>query len=234
MNENKDKKEIKDKVLEAIKSGRAKMKPKWHFVLRGILISLLIVIAFLTLLSVWSFTFFSLRQTGVWFAPAFGSAGWISLLRSTPWILVILSVAFVIFLEILVRRYAFAYRRPLIYSVLGLILIVVVGGIIMEPWHKELFRFAKRDKLPIVGEFYKDFDMRRFDDIHRGQIIQIFDRGFLIKGSNDDETSTILLTPMTHMPQGPVTLRVGDNVVVFGPEHDGEIQALGVAEINPF
>ena len=234
MNENNDKKEIRNKVLEAIKSGRAKMKPKWHFVLRGILISILIVIAFLVLLSIWSFTFFSLRQTGIWFAPVFGSAGWFSLLRSTPWILIVLSVVFIIFLEILVRRYAFAYRRPLIYSILGLVLIVLAGGVFMEPWHRELFRFAKRDKLPIVGGLYRDFDMKRFDDIHRGEIIQIFDGGFLIRGSSDDETSTILLTPMTHMPPGAPLLKVGDSVVVFGPEHGGEIQALGIAEVNSF
>ena len=106
-------KSIKNKVLEAIKSGQVKMRPRWYFILKTILVALGIVMIFLTLLYLISFIIFILRITGIWFAPAFGFEGYGIFLFSLPWLLVIISVLFAIILEVLVKRYSFAYRHRL-------------------------------------------------------------------------------------------------------------------------
>jgi len=57
--------------------------------------------------------FFFLREGGAWYAPAFGGRGWFVLLHSAPLLLLFLVAVFALILEILVRKYSFAYRAPL-------------------------------------------------------------------------------------------------------------------------
>ena len=88
---------------------------------------------------------FALRQTGVLFVPGFGSEGFGTFFMSLPWVLIALSVSFIALLEILIRRYSFAYSRPYAYSSLGVILLVVLGGIAIgySSFHQNLYDRAR-------------------------------------------------------------------------------------------
>jgi len=183
MNQSPDQKPIQEKVLAAIEAGQVKMRPRWHFVLQAILMAMGGVLLLLTLVYLASFIIFSLRQTGVWFVPIFGSAGWREFLHSLPWILILLTGAFLAVLEILVRRYAFAYRQPLLVSALGILVVVLLGGLIVAqtPFHRRLFESARQGRLPVAGPFYRQFGMPRLDDVHRGTIVQVVRNGFVLK-----------------------------------------------------
>src|SRR3990167_8644737 len=126
---NQEQSPIKAKILAAIESGKVTMRPRWHFVLQATLVICGLVIVLLALLFLTSFIIFSLRNTGVWFAPSFGYRGIGVFLTSLPWLLIGLTVIFVVLLEILVKKYSFAYRQPLLYSALALVLIVTIGGV---------------------------------------------------------------------------------------------------------
>ena len=136
---------IKDKVLAKIESGEAYMKPRWHFILKTVLWLSGTVIVALLLIFVASLTLFSLRQTGVLFIPAFGFRGIGAFLLSLPWILIVFAVVFIIVLEILVKRYTFAYRRPLLYSILGILFFVIIGSILISitHFHQGLYRSVR-------------------------------------------------------------------------------------------
>jgi hypothetical protein len=232
MDDHRNGKTIKEKVLEAIASGRAKMRPRWQFVLRAVLLATGAVLLLLLLVYLVSFTVFTLRVTGVWFAPLFGSRGWLTFVRSLPWLLVILSAVFVVVLEVLVRRYSFAYRKPLLYSVLGIVLIVTVGGFAIVPWHRDFFRSARENRLPFAGPFYRDFGLRRFGDVHRGTIVSVTLEGFVMMKDAERGTSTVVIAPGARIPSVP-GFAAGDPVVVFGDERgDGRIEAYGVRRLN--
>src|SRR3989344_2081055 len=128
MNDKPHKKSIHEAVLERIRGGEVTMRPRWHFMLKATLVVAGIALAGLTLLFVVSLAMFALRASGVWFMPAFGWHGFAVFLWSLPKLLILLAIVFIIILELLVRHYAFAYRRPLLISALMVIALALLGG----------------------------------------------------------------------------------------------------------
>lgn len=239
MNPDFSKKSISDRVISAIKSGEVKMRPRWHFVLRAILLILGAVIAGLAIIYLVSLIIFTTRQTGAGFVPIFGPRGWFAFLRSLPWLLVALSLLFIGVLEILVRRYAFSYRRPILVSVGAILVIVSVGGLAVAHtvFHRQLLRYAEQHEIPIVGSWYRGIREQQFSDIHPGTIVATTTYGFEMQ-SRRGETFTVMIGPRTRLPFG-ADFNPGEMVVVFGdsdPRDPGAtttaVQAFGIREIG--
>ncbi len=232
MNEESQKKSLQKIILEKIRSGKAKMRPKWHFVLKAALIVAGLIIVTLALLYLVSFVLFVLRQTGVWFLPAFGLRGIGTFLISLPWLLVLVGIVFIILLEALVRHYSFAYRKPLLYSLLGIIIFVTVASIVVArtSFHEGLFMRARMEKLPVAGQLYRDFGMPKNKDAHIGTITEITNDGFRIETPRG-ETLTIIVTSETRFPSG-IDFQKDDRVVVLGQRDDGTVKALGIRRID--
>ncbi len=218
--------------MEAIKAGRVKMRPKWHFVLKAVLAALGGILLLLAVLYLTSFILFILRQTGVLFVPVFGFGGWHIFFTSLPWLLIFLLMIFIIVLEILVRRYSFAYRRPLLYSAAGIALLAIIGGYIVAatPLHGKLFKNAERGNLPFAGRFYREYGLQRLQNVNLGIIIEITNEGFLIQNRRND-ILRVIITPETRFPLG-TDFAENDTVVVFGERDDGAVRALGVRKVG--
>ena len=223
---------IKDKILAAIDTGKVKIRPRWHFILQTSLIIVGVALISLTLLFLISFIIFSLRNTGVWFAPSFGYRGIGVFLTSLPWLLIVLTVIFVVLLEILVKKYSFAYRQPLLYSALALVLIVTIGGVAIAqtPFHRGVMRQTFERHLPIAEPFYRGGGMMGPGLIHAGSIEEITANGFILS-SRLGEDLNIITSPKTQFPAG-YDLIEGDLIVVMGERSDDTVQAFGVREIE--
>lgn len=232
MNNENNNQPIREKVLEIIKNGKVTMKPKWHFIFRTSLAVIGGMIIILVLLYLISFVIFILHQTGVWFMPVFGSEGWHELFNSLPWILVILSITFIIVLEILVRHYSFGYGQPLFYSAIGIIAIVIAGGIIIActPLHNRLFKYAEENKLPFAGGFYRGFGLQHLDNVQLGTIIEITSDGFII-WNRQNEKLNVVISRKTRFPLG-MDFERGDAIVIFGKRDDHTVQATGIREVE--
>lgn len=217
---------ILERVLSAIMAGRVRMRPKWHFVLHAALGATGVAIALLALLWFAGFILFTLRETGVWLAPFFGPRGWFVFFASVPWLIVVLSLVFLVVLEFLVQRYSFAHRRPLLYSVLGIVFVVVVGSMAVAPVHRALFRFARENRLPFGRGLYLEYGMMRHPDFRRGRIFGLTPEGFVLQ-NDGGATSSVFFGPRTRrMLQSP--LRPGASVMILGREHSEFIEAGGV------
>lgn len=223
---------MREDVLDTIKQRRLVMRPYWHYLLPAVLG--LIGIAILTLLLIFlvSFILFILTQSGVLFAPVFGLPGLRALLLSLPWILIMLALGFVAVLEVLVRRYTFTYRRPLLYSMGIIILLAAVGGFVIAqtPLHRGLFDRAINQRLPIGGRLYREWSAQDADDIHPGRIIEITSPGLLLETPRR-ELLTVIITGETVFPRRQ-TLKPGDLVVVLGERIDDTITARGIRPIE--
>ncbi len=218
-------------VFEAIQSGKLSMRPRWHFVLRTVLLILGIVLVLLTTLSLVSFVIFALRESGLWFVPIFGSRGWLEFFASLPWILIVAAILFIIVLEILVRRFSFGNHQPLLYTALGIILGVVALGVIIAPLHKEFLKDAYGDVgLPVVGGLYRSFGASNLSNTHVGVIFETTDDGFILENRNSQKLH-VVVSSQTHFPFG-TEFSEGDVVVVLGDWDDDTVQAFGVREIN--
>ncbi|MBI2623832.1 MAG: hypothetical protein HYW65_04700 [Candidatus Liptonbacteria bacterium] len=222
---------LKDTILGAIKEGHTKMRPRWHFVAERAFIGAGAVLLLLALLYLASFMVFALRESGAWFAPQFGSRGWLTFLRSLPWVLILLSVGFIVALEALVRKYQFAYRTPLLYSLVGVVLLVALGGLIAAPLHRGPFAAAWRDALPgFVGKWYRQFGMPHMRDIHRGMVRRIMPEGFVVEDARG-ATSSVMLRQWRGRPFYP-PFREGDRVFIFGDAASSGIEAYGVEQVE--
>lgn len=231
--EQEEAKRAEEKMLSAIRKGEVEMIPRWHFVLKTALMITGGVLTILVLLYLASFVVFSLHQTGVWFAPLFGSAGWYSFFRSMPWILIALLAIFVVVLAILVKRYAFAYKHPFVYLFVGIVAAVAVGGfaIAQTPLHQYLFNSSRHGRLSVLGGFYHGFGPQRLGDIHRGTVISTTTDGFILQDANG-ETSTAVFGARFHGSTNRIP-SVGSDVVIFGPENQsGTITIQGIQPVR--
>ncbi|MEA3344458.1 MAG: hypothetical protein U9Q16_02140, partial [Patescibacteria group bacterium] len=120
-------KEITDKI----KVNEIKMRPKIYFILKSILIVLIILFFAFFALYLISFIVFSLKATGVWFLPKFGFGGIFIFFKSLPWLLILIAAILIIILELFVKRFSFAYRKPLIYSISGIIILNLLGSFVI-------------------------------------------------------------------------------------------------------
>jgi hypothetical protein len=225
---------IKDNIIKSIEGGQVTMKPKWHFVLRTILLLLGLVLAALVLLYTISFIIFVLHQTGAWFVPGFGIHGLTEFLMSFPWLIVLVAALFIAILELLVRQYAFGYRKPLLYTTIGVIFLTVGGGFVVAgtSFHRGLFDQANQDHLPVAGGFYKMYGRPHRDNVAIGAITQIIDDdGYMIEDRRD-QLFQIIFDTSTDFPDGR-DFKIGDSIVIFGNHNtDNSIQALGIRKIE--
>lgn len=224
---------IKNKIAEAIKTGQVVMKPRWHFILKSALIITGTGLITLALIFFTSLVAFVLAESGALGAPGFGLFGLRIFLMSLPWAFVLLSFAFIVVLEILFRRYSFAYRQPLLYSVLILVLLALLGGVLVAqtPFHRGLFKEFGDGRVPFAGPLYRRADPDRLANIHPGFIKELNQTGFILSDPKREEIWLVNITPETR--GNTTTLKVGEGVVVFGPTEDNQIKALGIKPFGP-
>lgn len=137
-NENK----IETSVVEAIKAGKVAMKPKWHFMLKTAFTVLVSLILFLVLIYLISFIGLIIHEKHLFDIFNLGPRGLYDFMFSLPWIVVFLSIIFVIVFYILIKKYAFVYEKPFIYSFFGLIFLTIFIGCIIHIFDDN-FRFAR-------------------------------------------------------------------------------------------
>ena len=227
------KKTLKDSILAAIDAGQVTMKPRWHFVAKAVLLVVGIVFTGLALLYLSSFIFFMLYQTGLWFVPDFGSRGLKDFLFDFPWLLVLLAGIMVVLLQILVKKYSFSYGRPLLYSVLAILLLVILGGFALSltPVHRALFHQARNANLPLAGGFYMQYGMPGLNSkVFQGQITDLASDGIIILTPRN-EVLTVTATPDTIL-RSKAGFDVGDKILVVGDKNGSLIWAYGIREFD--
>ena len=224
--------------MKAIRNGQVHMRPRWHFLLISALSITGAFIVLLTLLYVTSLGFFFLRDSGAWYAPSFGARGWFGLLHSLPWILILFVAIFILILELLVRRYTFVYKKPLVISIVVILALVFLGGlaIAQTPLHRTLMLSARRGDLPPVLNAMYGHPLRTPPpgDMYNGKIVGLLKSGFVIVDEGGAGTTTVIVTPDTRLPYGE-DFTLGERVVVVGDSSaTGTVQAFGVREIDEY
>ncbi len=216
--------------MAAIKGDRVRMRSRLHFFLTGALWVIGIVVATAVTLFLVSFIIFVLRGNGLFETSHFGMRGLVPLLFSLPWLIMFGIVFLVGILEVLGAQFALVYRRPLVYSLLGITLAVVSGGalIAQSTLHERIFAANQEHRVPGFGPLY-DRALRDRPDVHVGTITALSPTYLEIETRNGT-TTRIATTSETHMP--PVPFVLGDVVVVMGEQHNATITAFGIRPFN--
>ncbi|MBM3206550.1 MAG: hypothetical protein FJZ43_02935 [Candidatus Staskawiczbacteria bacterium] len=222
---------MSDNVIGQIKNGTIKMKPRSYFMLRGFLLGGGIFLLFLFVVYLASFIVFSLRISGVWFLPLFGFLGARILLGSLPWVLILLSVALIIAIEIFAERISFIYKRPVIMSLVGVILIVLIAGLLvgLTSFHPRIFYKSQEENIPVIGSFYKRYSLPKIENVYNGVISKIDNEKLEI------ETSTgqfFELHSGANLIEFRRNIKEGDAVIIIGDKENDFLKVRMIREIK--
>jgi hypothetical protein len=218
MENNEKQNNIAERIIDKIKEGEIKMKPKAYFIARMVLFVLGITVLSLFLIYIVSFIIFSSRISGGWFLPQFGFSGIGILLRSLPWLLISLSIILIIFLEIFAEHFSFIYKKATVYSLFGIIGIVLLAGFMvgLSPFHTSLFQSARNGELPLIGSFYERQGAPRFNNFHNVSVSSVGDKEFTVINPRGE-----ILRVITE-DQIDQELKEGDSILLIG-QRDGDI-----------
>jgi len=225
-----EEKAMQQSILEAIEGGKVKIRPKWFFVLQTATAILGGVILGLFLIYVVGFMLFLLRQSGVLFAPAIGFSGIYLFFELLPWLLVVLSLVLLLGLVLFVSHYPFAYHRPIMYSLLGIFIVVTIISFFITflPFDTGFLGYTN---LSSVGGHYNDYAAGELSGVHSGEIMAIVANGFVLQGLSG-ETSTVLFVGGISPSDIGNGLQAGDRVVVFGErDSNGFIEASAIEKV---
>jgi len=221
-------KNIQENLLNKIKTGEITMVPRWRFVLHSLLVAVATIVVALIAVYLLSFIMFALHESGLIFAPLFGWSGIVLFIVSSPWILIGLLGIFLCLLYLLVSRYSFSYRKPLVYSIVGVVLMVVaVSSLIQQTaLHHRTRDFVERHNFPGLAPLYRNAERKPSRAMTGGIITEINGSDFVLK---TEETGLyhVTISNRTKLPW-EAELAVGDKVLVFGPVQGKMINAFGV------
>jgi len=234
MNSKSDNKSTCQKVLDKIKKGEIKKHSRIYFILKGFVYGLGIIFILSFSLFLGSFIIFTLRARGALFLPRFGVQGITIFFSSLPWTLILIVLSLILLIEGLARGSAIVYRKPLLYSVLVIVIFVLLGSFILgrANLHNVLFNRAQEHRLPIAGPIYRGYGLRQIKNTHIGEVIQLTEEGFILEEKGGKTFTVVFDTKTLFSPNRDIKLE--DLVLVMGEEKEGTILARGVRQIgNP-
>ncbi len=223
---------LKDNLLVSIKTGKIGMKPKWHFMLKGLfylsglLLSILVGMYFL------SFILFILRESGLWWTPGFGFAGLVFFVTMSPWLLIVITLVFLATVYLLARHFGHNYRHHATYTLIAVVLLVTLGASIIDylAVHDRVRDLTDRRQIPGLSPLYRESKKHHQPDITAGQITAIGDNELRI--SNHEGEYSVLLQEAKH-PAAYIP-SVGEHIMIFGPLiGTSTIKAKGIRPLPP-
>lgn len=140
---------ISENVMALIRDKKAKIKPKWHFLLSfflmtGGLVGLIILIIFsISLMS------FAIRTHG-----PMESTRLTKMLLSFPWWAVFITIAGFGFSVKILKKYDFSYKKNFLLIIFSLFLSIVLTGWLIDYTRIDNFWIKKRP----LKEFYQKYD----------------------------------------------------------------------------
>ncbi|MFA7286693.1 MAG: hypothetical protein WC052_03490 [Patescibacteria group bacterium] len=219
-------------VLERIHNKDVSMRPRWHFLIRGILFVTMVLFGFAVVIFVGSLAMFIMRMNGTFFMPAFGAPGFGILFWSFPWLVAGFAGLVLLALVYLVKHFQFAYRQPLVYSAVVLFILFLVGSFLFDRvrLHRTFADQALRRHVPFAEPFYRSLDTRETPRVNVGTVAEWTDDGFTMTLRNGDDVR-VVVTRQTRLPSG-LDLKMGDVVIVLGNHNNGIIMADGLRPVD--
>ena len=217
-------------VIDTIKSRDIKMRSHAYFTVRAIFVILAAVLLLLLILFVCTFIIFALQQNGGFFATNFGPAGWETFLFSLPWSFLLLSIALILILWLLLRRYAIIYHQPFIYTLLILIIVIALTCFFLSAAsiHGGIYRYISKNSIPVVTGVY-EFETAPMSGVYRGQVAELSTSSFILENAFG-QTSTVIVVPGAWPELSGVA--PADYVILFGHGiATATIQAYGLESV---
>lgn len=208
------------------------MVPRWQFVLKAVLFGVSVLIVALIAVYLLSFVLFVLHETGIWFAPGFGLPGIFFFVIASPWMLISLVGIFLLILYFLVAHYSFSYRKPLVYSLIGVVLFVIAVSSLIQytTVHKRINAFVERHEIPGLAPLYRGLTKERPGSMVVGTV-EAIDKTEIKVVTERAGVVEVELSSRTKLPPNK-SIEIGDEVMVFGNFQGDDLIAFGVRHVS--
>ena len=224
---------IKEEVISKIEKGDVEMRTKRYFFLRTTLVVGLIFLLSLFVLYLGSLIIFVFRANDIMLFSGMGFHGIRVILWSFPWYLIILIVALIVLVEVMAKEFSFVYRRPLMYSFLGIVVLVALGSFMIEAMsvHRTFFDMAKEERLPVMGGMYKHLGGIDIDNAYFGVLLEKDGNTWKME-LESGETVLLEITRNTKGLRMLEEIKEGSKIVVIGEREGDVVEVLGFRRIN--
>jgi len=228
-----DKNSLKEKILNKIKHDDIKMKPKMHFVFRIAAFLFFLILVFVAIVYFLSFIFFVVFKMNSGSAlMGFGFRGIESIFSALPWVLILIVLFFVVIFEVMLVKFKFAYRRPVVYSLLGVIVLFFALSFLIHrtSFHANLLMLNKERGLPALGPLYEQYQRVDFRNVYCGIVTAVSDTGFEIQWIDNPAVEFEVNVPKDFVKHKD--LSTGDVVILIGERNDTVINLIDLTKVS--
>jgi hypothetical protein len=231
--------DIKNQILEKIKSGEVNMKPKYYFIIKLVALALTVFLTFILSTMLVSYVIFSIKISGQFFLLGFGAKGLYHFFIALPWFILGIDVLLIFFLDWLLKSFKFGYNSSVMFLfVVTLVSITVLASLINSTsFHRDMMLRAEGRGLPIAGGFYNDLRRsHKSQGLFRGEIMSIegtstFYIRYVDQNSNVDGDTAKIVVPNS-IDIFSLGAMIGDTVYIAGDSINGEIHAYGIRKLT--
>jgi hypothetical protein len=234
--ENKPQINIKEEVLNKIKSGQINMRSKAYFLVKLGFLSILTVLITLVSIFLLSFVLFSSSLDGSLFLVRFGGTGLYNFILTLPWYLLIVDIFLLLLLDVLLKSFSFGYKSPILFLFAGTFIVITTISTLLNftPFHQKIMNTVERNKNLPFHNIYDGVDSRyQKPGTWKGYVGVINGNSFkfsYVKGITGKfgEAEVFAVNEITVVDK----LKEGDLVFVAGNILDNRIMAYGIKKLN--
>lgn len=226
-------KNLKEHILRDIETGKITQKPKMYFVWKSLLYVSAIVISVLSFLYLASMVLYVLRRSNLFSIPHLGLERVGVILYSTPWLLVLSALAFLVILYILIRHFEYSVRTPFVYTLMAFVIFSLCGPylLVRMALHERIEGLSMKHEIQLFIPFYQRYGKDRSLHFTVGRITEVTENGFLMM-TQDGSVVSVSVHSDTNFPRRQDKLQIADVVLVRGALDDNSIQAKGVRTLD--
>ncbi len=224
---------ITEKIVSKIERGEVKMKSRSYFIARSFLIIGLLSLFFLLLFYFGSLIIFVLRINDILLFHGIGFYAIRNILLSFPWYLVFLIFILALLISVIGRKFQFVYRKPLIFSLFAILVIVIVSSFLIEKssLHYSFFKLAQEERLPVAGRMYRNLGNLDIDNAYFGIILEK-QNDLWIMELDDGEKVDLKITEETRGRRLYLQTEEGEKVLVIGEMDEGKIDVVSFKTVE--
>jgi len=221
---------LKSNILRFVEKNKISMIPRWQFMLYSLLSAVLLIFACAVLVFLGSMIVFILSVHGFMYLPLFGLGEAIHGLRSIPGMLFLLTIVLVLIIELLVRNYEFAFRKPMLITLVTVTASSIFLSFLLplSSLHVEVRDFAKKHDLRFISYSRPLPFPEEETTILRGIVVATSSQSVTVRLF--DESTQIIHISTTTKPF--ILPGVGDDVVIFGRFTKDAFEAIDIRKVD--
>lgn len=223
---------IKDEILNKIHDGSLVQKPKWRFVVRVVFAVLLIILNILACVYLISFVSLVTGERHMFDLLGFGPHGVQEFILGLPWALLMIIFVLFVLLQILVRYFEFAYKKPVLIILVASTLFVGVMNYFLDTFDDthQVPRFGE-DMIHPFSLIHTEYRMGSNGDTVAGLVRNVTTETVQIEPNRS--TSTLMIKVNDNLRQEIGGIEVGDEVFVLIDRENGELFAEKIRKHSP-